>query len=123
MRYDALGGGSFGDIDEIMLKGIRSMIVLIHIKKKSTYPYALLKKFQKSRHPMLHSIDKSQLYNILNFLEKKGYVRSKVSLTGAKAQKVYSVTPRGDAVASSFRKIFSKFVKNASVIIRGAFSE
>jgi len=112
-----------GNIDEMMLTGVRSMIVLVHISRKSTYPYALLKKFQSSRHPMLHSIGKSELYNILGRLEHKGYVKSKVSLTGAKAQKVYYVTPKGDAIASSFRRVFAGFVKQASEIIRGAFNE
>ncbi len=113
----------FGMIDKKILKGMHTMIVLTHIEKKSTYPYALLKRFRASRHPMLSGISKSELYNILGSLEHQGYVRGKVVLAGSKVQKVYSITPKGDDVAKSFRRVFFSFIRSASKIITGAFSE
>ncbi|MDE1855310.1 MAG: PadR family transcriptional regulator [Candidatus Micrarchaeota archaeon] len=114
---------TFGMIGDKMLTNIHTMIVLVHIEKKSTYPYALLKKFKKSKHPMLNTIDKNEMYNILSSLEHRGYVRSKIILSGSKAQKVYSVTPKGDEIARSFRHAFISFIKSASTIMRDAFAE
>ena len=114
---------SFGMIDNKLLTGIHTMIVLIHIEKKSTYPYALLKKFRGSRHPMLHSIDKNELYNILNSLEHRGFVKSRMVLAGSKAQKVYAITPKGDESARKFKRAFFTFIKSASGIMRDIFAE
>lgn len=120
-------GGDFSPshyVDETMKKGIVSAIVIHHIKKnKGTYPYALMKEFKKSRHPFLSAMDKSQVYNLLNTLEHDGFVKSKASLVGSKVQKVYSVTPKGSAYASSFMKIFSGFISSAKELVRREFSE
>lgn len=111
-------------MDDTMKKGIVSAIVIHHIKKnKGTYPYALLKSFKKSGHPFLCVMDKSQVYNLLNALEHDGFVKSKASLVGAKMQKVYSVTPKGSAYASSFMKIFYGFVSRAKILVKREFSE
>ena len=114
---------SLGAIGEKMVTNIHTMIVLMHIDRKSTYPYALLKKFRKSKHPLMHTIDKNEMYNILSSLEHKGYVRSRMVLSDSKAQKVYSITPKGDEVAKAFGRVFFSFVKSASTIMRDAFAE
>ncbi len=114
---------AFGKMGKDMLKNVRTVIVLMHIEKKSTHPYALLKRFRASRHPMMRSVDKSELYNLLNSLEHKGYVRSRMVLAGNKVQKVYRLTPKGKALAKEFRRMFFKFTKEASSLIRGAFAE
>jgi DNA-binding PadR family transcriptional regulator len=105
-------------LDETMRKGIASIVVLIHIKKKSNYPYALMKAFKRSHHPILANMDKSQIYNILNALERDGFVKSRTKRVGGKSQKVYSVTPKGDAIVSSFKELFSRFVLEAKALIK-----
>ncbi len=122
-RGGKTGLESFGMIGDKLLTNIHTMIVLVHIDKKSTYPYALLKKFSKSKHPLLNTIDKNEMYNILNSLEHRGYVKSRMILSNSKAQKVYSVTPKGDKIARSFRRAFFSFIKSASTIMRDAFAE
>ena len=117
-------GGEFSPreyLDETMRRGIASLIVLSHVRKKSTYPYALLKSFKKSHHPMLAKMDKSKVYNILNALERDGFVRSRLKQVGGKEQKVYSVTPKGDAVVSSFKELFSRFVLEARALMKSEF--
>jgi DNA-binding PadR family transcriptional regulator len=108
-------------LDETMRKGIASIIVLSHIKKKSNYPYALMKAFKKSHHPILANMDKSQIYNILSALERDGFVKSRMKKIGKKTQRVYSVTPKGDAIVSSFKDLFSRFVLEAKALIRSEF--
>lgn len=110
-------------LDGPMRRGIASIIVLHHIGKRSNYPYALLKTFKQSHHPILANMDKSQVYNILNALERDGFVKSRMKRIGGKTQKVYSITPKGEAVVSSFRELFSRFVLEAKGLIKSEFSE
>ncbi|MGA3021022.1 MAG: PadR family transcriptional regulator [Candidatus Micrarchaeales archaeon] len=121
MQGDIFSPKSF--LNAKMRNGILSSIVLIHIKKKSTYPYSLLKHFKKFSHPVLGRIDKNDIYNMLSSLEHKGFVKSKVTFTGAKAQKVYSITPKGTATVNSFRRIFVRFMKDAKNMIESEFNE
>ena len=119
----ALPFKDFGTMGESMLKNVHSIIVLVHVDAKSTYPYALLKRFRTSRHPMVSSIDKSELYNILNSLEHKGYVRSRTVRAGGKLQRVYVVTLKGGVLAKKFRRTFFRFASKMSSMMRGAFAE
>ena len=108
-------------LDDTMKRGMISAMVLVHLKKESTYPYALMKNFKASHHPMLSKVDKSQVYNTLNALERDGFVKSKMTHVGAKQQKMYSITPKGKAVVLSFRKLFFGFVKDARSLIQSEF--
>jgi len=118
------GGGFSPDkyLDETMRKGMVSIVLLMLIKKKSTYPYAMMKAFKKSHHEMLRRMNKSQVYNILGALERDGFVKSRIKRAGLKEQKVYSTTKKGDAVASSFGKIFLRFFEEAKSLIKSEFS-
>jgi DNA-binding PadR family transcriptional regulator len=121
MQGDVFSPKSF--LNAKMRNGILNTIILIHIKKKSAYPYALLKHFKKFHHPVLGRIDKNDIYNTLSSLEHKGFVKSKVIFAGAKAQKVYSITLKGAATVNSFRRIFFRFMKDAKGLIESEFNE
>ena len=119
-------GGVFSPdkyLDETMRKGMVSIVLLMHIRKKSNYPYALMKTFKKSHHGILRRMNKSQVYNVLAALERDGFVRSRTRRVGLKEQKFYSITKKGNAVAASFRKIFLRFFEDAKILIRSEFSE
>ena len=81
-----------------------------------------MKTFKASHHPIISKVDKSQIYNTLNALERDGFVKSRMTHFGAKQQKVYSITPKGRAVAHSFKKMFFGFIKDARSLIRSEFS-
>ncbi len=108
-------------LDDTMKRGMISAMVLVHLNKRSTYPYALMKNFKASHHPMLSKVDKSQVYNTLNALERDGFVKSRMTHVGAKQQKMYSITPKGKAVVLSFKRLFFGFVKDARSLIQSEF--
>ncbi|MGC9205139.1 MAG: PadR family transcriptional regulator [Candidatus Micrarchaeia archaeon] len=79
--------------------------VLKCIGEKEAYPYSLFKKLSNSEHGRFFKLEKSELYNTIASLEKKGYI--KVSRHKV-AKKYYAITPKGKRVLSNLKRIYSK---------------
>ena len=75
--------------------GLINIWLLKMIEKKRTYPYALVKMLKASKSEMLRRLSRSDIYNTLNALEKRGLVRSRPVFSGEKMRKEYRLTPRG----------------------------
>ena len=91
--------------DKSLRKGILSFIILNYLSSKPGYPYAILKKLMKIKHPMLQGLSKSDLYNIINSFEKNGLVKGRVVIKGSRVQKFYELTAKGRTRLKTSRKI------------------
>lgn len=100
----------FMHADKDVMKGIVSMIILNHVREKRVYPYALLKMFRKSPHMMMHTLGKSDIYNVFDSLEHKGLVRSRAVLVGSKVQKRYEITRKGASFLNEVRRIRGQLI-------------
>ena len=83
---------------------ILKVMVIMHLSRHGGYPYALLKAIQGKKIWMLRSVTKSDLYNAIAFLEKRGFIRSKTMLKGAVARKNYFLTMKGKGIVKSARE-------------------
>ena len=110
-------------VDNTLRAGMKRLIVLHSIKKHRTYPYALLKVLKKSDHIVIRKITKSEIYNILNSLEKKGLVKGELKRVGQKMQKMYHITPSGNAVLLETKGIIVKYLHELKILIADEFNE
>ena len=109
--------------DSVMMKGILKIRVLMSVEKSNRYPYALLKCFKKSKHPIESGANKSEVYNILSSLEKQGFVRSKQVIVRSRLQRVYSITDKGKRSLKTFKSKFSGFMTEIRSLIKSEFNE
>ncbi len=115
------GTGKYGIIDGTLKSGFAKIIILNSIRRKKTHPYALLKNLRERDYPIVGRMGKSEIYNILNALEKKGFVRSKAVMRGRVAQKRYELTPYGAKVANNSKRMISGFLAEARRLIEVEF--
>ena len=108
-------------IDEKFVRGVTGLFIIASIKKKSTYPYALVKSLKGSKMEMFSGITKNDVYNILNSLEKKGYLKSRVVKGFSRAQKLYSITPGGRRVAETEKKLLIRHIDATKKLIEEEF--
>ncbi len=102
MEYDK-------DLDNYVYSAFRHGLINIWllkiIGKHETYPYALVKACSKSRSKILKRFGKSDVYNALNALEKRGLVRSAARLRGARLRKEYRLTAKGRRLLYTVDKV------------------
>lgn len=108
-------------IDERFVRGVTGLFIMASIKKKSTYPYALAKSLKGSKLEIFSGITKNDVYNILNSLEKKGYLKSMVVKGSSRSQKLYSITPGGRRVAEMAKKLLIKHIDATKKLIEKEF--
>lgn len=111
MKHESPFGDAFS-LDREVAKGIMKIVILSCIKKSKTYPYAILKHMRKFGSPIAHMVNKSDMYNITATLEKEGFIKSKATLSGKRALKMYSITEKG-----------ASLVKNKDAILRRTFED
>ncbi len=113
-----------GDYFGKALKGeILRFIILNHLSQHEGYPYALMKAIHHKKVWILRGATKSDCYNAMNALEKQGFIRGKLVLKGAMAQKHYVLTPKGKRVVKQSIKIMRKGFKEASKLMRERLNE
>lgn len=108
-------------IDSTFKNGILKFVILNAISKKSAYPYQLYRNLCKVNFGVLTNIKKSEVYNTLNSLESKGFVKGESRLSGSKVQKEYKITAKGSKVAVKARKVMAKNVGNIKRLIEYEF--
>jgi DNA-binding PadR family transcriptional regulator len=107
-------------IDKKLRNGIVSIFILISIKNRKTYPYAILMAFRKSHYEMLKRITKNEVYNTLSSLERKGLLKHKnVSKKDTiRKQNEYVVTNEGLRVVNESKKLFLSYLEEAKKLMR-----
>jgi DNA-binding PadR family transcriptional regulator len=114
MKHQQKSRGPFGEgfpsLDRDMARGIMKIIILSCIKRGTKYPYAILKQMKSHPTPISSFINKSDVYNMAAMLEREGYIRSKITLDGKKALKIYTITEKG-----------ARIVRNKDMIIKRTF--
>lgn len=111
----------FKRLDAAMMHGALKFIVLAHISDSGAYPYALLKHFRDSGHSRFAHIGKSEMYNIINSLEKEGFVSHRVVKKGARLQKHYALTPKGRKVLSTSKQILTRAMDDFRKLVKSEF--
>lgn len=101
------------------LEKIKSMALEFRILKDindgETYPYSLLKRFEKLKFGKgRFKISKSDIYNAVAALERKHYIKV-AKRRGAK--KYYTITKEGKEVISKSKKILTDAIKEISKLL------
>ncbi len=123
MKRDGPFGGWLPDIDRDMARGIMKVAILTCIQKSKTYPYAILRQMKKHGSPIAALISKSDMYNITIALEKEGFIKSRMSLSGKKALKMYTITPKGAKIVKNRELIFKRMFNDMRQLIKEEFNE
>ncbi|VVB66617.1 Transcriptional regulator PadR-like family protein [Candidatus Gugararchaeum adminiculabundum] len=89
------------------------LFLIWRLKQKPMYGYSLIDEIQDSA---MVPVKASTLYMILGKLEEKGLVRVRVEQAEKRMRKIYSTTPKGDAVFKKVKKtkikgLFREFLK------------
>ncbi len=84
------------------------VILLNHLSRHAGYPYELLKAIEGRKVFIFKGLTKSDLYNAISSLEKQGFIKSKVVMKGAQAQKHYYHTKSGRKIVKASRKLMIK---------------
>ena len=100
-------GGAFPSLDRDMARGIMKVVILSCIKSGTKYPYAILKQMKSHHTPLSPFVNKSDVYNLTATLEKEGYIKSKTTLEGKKALKIYTITERGARLSAKSIAFFN----------------
>ncbi len=103
-------------IGSSMKKGILKLMLMRAIAKGNDYPYAILKILKQHRH-VPFQITKNEIYNALNALEKRGYVKSSSALIGGKVQKHYKLTPQGRSMVHRSKRIILQLIKEMKLLV------
>lgn len=112
-----------GHVDRSFRKGVLNIIILNSIKKDNMHPYALLQKLKKARNPMVRYVKKSDVYNAINAMEKKGFVKGVAKLHGSVVQKKYRLTRYGERVVGESKKILAGHIAEMKKLIKAEFNE
>lgn len=97
--------------------GVLKLVLLRSISKGNDYPYSVLKSLKCHSHLPFGTVSKNEVYNTLNALEKRGYVRSRTVLSGSKAQRHYRLTPQGRSVVRRSRRIMLQLIKDMKTLV------
>jgi DNA-binding PadR family transcriptional regulator len=108
-------------VDSAFKSGILKFVILNAISRQSTYPYDLYKKLSKIRFGILQGVRKSEVYNTLNSLEAKGFVKGETQLFGSKVKKRYKITNNGMRVVLKSRKVMMRNISNIKKLISYEF--
>ncbi len=111
----------FKKFDAAMMHGALKLIVLAHLRDSGTYPYAMLKHFKGSGHSFLAGMGKSEMYNIINSLEKEGFVSYRIVKKGARSQKHYALTPKGRKVIGTSKQIMTRAMGDFRKLVKSEF--
>jgi DNA-binding PadR family transcriptional regulator len=111
----------FKRLDAAMTHGALKLIVLAHIRESGAYPYAILKHFRASGHSRLARMGKSEMYNIINSLEREGFVSHRIVRKGARSQKHYALTPKGRKVLSTSKQIMTRAMGDFRRLVKSEF--
>ncbi|MDE1857329.1 MAG: PadR family transcriptional regulator [Candidatus Micrarchaeota archaeon] len=120
-KYSDMEPEEFRMIDDNLRKGIANVIVLKQLQRDKTYPYAMLKKFRQSKHRIMQDITKSDIYNILNSLEKEGFVKSRVVSGGPRPQRSYTLTKKGRRVVLRAGRILRDMITSMRALVLSEF--
>ena len=117
-------GGLFEEklFDAAMTRSMLKIIILAHLRKGDMHPYALLKHFKASRSPaMLSRMEKSDVYNTINSLEKEGFISHRIKKKGAQNQKYYQLTPKGRKVVRGLKAIGTNALRDLKKLVNSEF--
>ena len=102
-------------INKAFFNGITRLMILREIMRGNDYPYGILKTLKVCHNLHVRKTTKNEIYNILNSMEKAGYVTSTPHLSGAKLQKQYKLTLKGRWL---MRKASRVMVRNVRAVKR-----
>ncbi len=116
-------------IDKEMRKGIMKIMVLSYIARHNTYPYAMLKTMKAAARlhggrfgsAITSSITKNDIYNLTSSLEKEGYIKSRMQLKGGRAQKMFTITKKGEDIVQNKDKIFKDTFMALKKLVKAEF--
>jgi DNA-binding PadR family transcriptional regulator len=101
-----------------MRRTILKIRILMRIKKKKTYAYAILKEFGVgSFASFIGPKIKNDIYNSLSALEKSGYIKHSVKVTSTGIKKYYSITSKGIKASKTLKKAFEESMEYAMKIL------
>ncbi len=111
--------------DKAMKNGVIKIMILGYIKAHKTYPYKLLGVIKSAKlvHGYKITITKNDIYNLTSALEKAGYIKGKTTLKGNKAQKVFTITKRGESVVENKNKIFMAMIDDLRKLAKAEFND
>ena len=105
-----------------MGKGLRNemlkIILLNHLSRHAGYPYELLKAIEGRKVFMFKGLTKNDLYNAIASLEKQGFIKSKIVMKGAQAQKHYLHTAKGKKIVLASRKQMIKSFREVTKMMK-----
>ena len=94
------------------------IIILNNLGRHSGYPYALLKGIESRKIFIFEGLTKSDLYNAISSLEKQGFIRGRVVMKGAQAQKHFDLTARGKKIVVASRKAMVKTFMSVNKLMK-----
>jgi DNA-binding PadR family transcriptional regulator len=102
-----------------MRRTILKIRILMSIKKKKTYAYAILKEFGSGSFAnFIGGQIKNDIYNSLSALEKSGYIKHSVKVTRNGVKKYYSITAKGMKTSKNLKKAFKESIGYAMKMLR-----
>ncbi len=116
------GRGGFPSLDRDMARGIMKIAILSCIKGGVKYPYAILKKMKGHHTALSPFVNKNDMYNLTTTLEREGYIKSKTTLNGKKALKIYTITEKGARIVRNKDLIIKRTFKDMQHLIREGFN-
>lgn len=111
----------FKRFDAAMMHGSLKLLILAHLRDSGTYPYAMLKHFRGSGHSFLSEMKKSEMYNMINSLEREGFIAYHAARKGMRQQKYYVLTPKGRKVLRSSKRILTRAMSEFRKLVRSEF--
>lgn len=106
-------------INKAFFAGVTRLIMLREIKRGNNYPYGILKELKSSHNVHIRKITKNEVYNILNALERDGFVESASKLEGGKVQKRYVLTHKGMRLVRKAGRVMVRHLKAVKRIMAG----
>ncbi len=100
MRIEQLG--------KFMIKKFLAVFILWLLKKRRMHGYEIIKTLQKDG---MHRATPSNVYPILNSMEKRGYLEVKECKEGKRRKKYYKTSLKGRAVLMACKKWFARGLK------------
>jgi DNA-binding PadR family transcriptional regulator len=100
MRTEQLG--------KFMIKKFLAVFILWLLKKRKMHGYEIIKTLQKEG---MHRATPSNVYPILNNMEKRGYLEVEERMEGKRRKKYYRTSAKGRAVLMACKKWFARGLK------------
>ncbi len=104
-------------IDNSLRNWMLKFVILNRISRKESYPYDLYKKLREANLPVLNSVRKSEVYNVLNSLESIKLVEAELKVSGKRIQKKYHITKEGAAVNLKTKLKMKKNISNIKALM------